>query len=190
MRKPIVVGNWKMNGTSNQIQDLVKSVDNGVKGLSSVDVVLSPPSIFITKVKELTNKTNLKISAQNCCYALSGAYTGEISPSMLQEFGCEYVILGHSERRQLFAETDKLIAKKFLTAYKTGIKPILCIGETLEERQNNQTLSVIDRQLDAVIAVAGIEAFTTAIVAYEPVWAPRVVALVRLLNKQSKYMLI
>jgi triosephosphate isomerase len=111
------------------------------------------------------------MAAQNCHFATSGAYTGEISPHMVREFGCKYVILGHSERRQLFAETNELIAKKFHAAYEAGVKPILCIGEKLAERESRQTLQVIDQQLDEVINLVGVQIFAEAIIAYEPVWA-------------------
>ncbi len=170
MRKPIVAGNWKMHGTRSQVEELVQNIIRNTHDLL-VDIVLSPPSIFIPQVAELINKTNLKLAAQNCFYAANGAYTGEISPIMLQEFCCNYVILGHSERRQLFAETDELIAKKFLAAYHVGVTPILCIGETMTEREDGQTLQIIDKQLDAVIELVGIQEFTESIIAYEPVWA-------------------
>ena len=170
MRKPMVAGNWKMYGTKSQVDELVKDIASNSHDLS-IDIVLAPPSIFISQVAALTNKTNLKFAAQNCFYAVNGAYTGEISPIMLQEFGCSYVILGHSERRQLFGEGDELIAKKFHAAYHAGVMPILCVGETMAERENGQTLGIIDKQLDAVISLAGIQVFSQAIIAYEPVWA-------------------
>ena len=166
MRKPMVVGNWKMNGTKKQAEELIKNIINNSSDLV-IDVVVSPPSIFIQQVSILINKTNLKLAAQNCHFAANGAYTGEISPLMVQEFGCKYVILGHSERRQLFAETNELIAKKFHAAYDAGIKPILCIAE----RESGQTLRVIDQQLEEVIALVGVQVFSEAIIAYEPVWA-------------------
>jgi triosephosphate isomerase len=136
-----------------------------------IDIVISPSSIFIQQVSILADKTNLQIAAQNCHFANNGAYTGEISPQMVQEFGCKYVILGHSERRLLFAETNELIAKKFNAAYGVGLKPILCIGEKLEEKEKGQTLQVLDRQLNEVINLVGAQVFAEAIIAYEPVWA-------------------
>ena len=166
----MVVGNWKMNGTRHQVKELINNITSNV-GNSLVEVVVAPPSIFIDQVAELTKVTSVKLAAQNCSHECKGAYTGEVSPIMLQEFGCKYVILGHSERRQLFAERDELIAKKVKAAYDAGVTPILCVGETMAERDNQQTLQVIDRQLDAVIAVTGLEIFTQAIIAYEPVWA-------------------
>jgi len=170
MRKSMIVGNWKMNGTKKQVDELVKSIIANSSDLS-IDIVLSPPSIFIQQVSSLIDKTNLKLAAQNCHFATTGAYTGEISPYMIQEFGCKYVILGHSERRQLFAESDELIAKKFHAAYHVGVRPILCIGEKLTERENGQTLQVIEQQLEEVIIINGVEIFSEAIIAYEPVWA-------------------
>lgn len=170
MRKPMVVGNWKMNGNKNQVNELIKNIITNSSEIA-IEIIVSPPGIFIQQVAALINKTNLKLAAQNCHFAANGAYTGEISPSMLQEFGCKYVILGHSERRQLFTETDELIAKKFHAAYHAGIIPILCMGERLAERENGQTLQVIDQQLDAVITLVGAQVFADAVIAYEPVWA-------------------
>lgn len=170
MRTALVAGNWKMNGDSGSIQTLMKDLSLGLTG-SSVEVLVCPPSVYLANVKGLSAGTSIAVGAQNASQHKSGAYTGEISLDMLRDLGCEYVILGHSERRSLYAETDTEVAEKFIAAVDAGIKPILCVGETLEERESGETLAVVGRQLKAVIDAAGIEKFTDAVVAYEPVWA-------------------
>lgn len=172
MRKPMVVGNWKMHGNKIQVQELVTNIAAYFAQVSAnVEIVLAPPSIFMSQVAALIDKTNLKLAAQNCHFASNGAYTGEISPIMVKEFGGNYVILGHSERRQWFAETNAFIAKKLQAVYHAGIIPILCIGENLLEREAGQTLAVIEQQLAEIIAIVGIEIFAKVVIAYEPVWA-------------------
>ena len=170
MRTAFVAGNWKMNGNTDSINELMGGLVNSINS-SSVEVLVCPPSVYISQVKSLTESSKISVGAQNVSENANGAFTGEISLSMLNDLGCEYVILGHSERRSLYAETDQLVAAKFIAAVESGVKPILCVGETLEERENGETLKVVSRQLNAVIDAAGIEKFADAVVAYEPVWA-------------------
>lgn len=170
MRTAFVAGNWKMNGNTDSINELMGGLVNSINS-SSVEVLVCPPSVYISQVKSLTESSKISVGAQNVSENANGAFTGEVSLSMLNDLGCEYVILGHSERRSLYAETDQLVAAKFIAAVESGVKPILCVGETLEERENGETLKVVSRQLNAVLDAAGIEKFADAVVAYEPVWA-------------------
>lgn len=171
MRKALVAGNWKMNGSREQAQQLVADLSNGLADCGAVDAVICPPAVFLDQVNQLLSASVIKLGAQNCSEFSSGAYTGEVSADMLVDFGCEYVILGHSERRALFLETNGQIAAKFEAAKAAGLKPIFCVGETLEQRQSEQTLAVIAAQVDAVLQRLGKQAFNAAVVAYEPVWA-------------------
>jgi triosephosphate isomerase len=170
-RRPLVAGNWKMNGNRAEAAALADAIARGVGPASKVEVVVCPPFILIPLVAERLAGTAVGWGAQNLSAHSSGAYTGEVSGPMLKDFGCTYVIVGHSERRTYYGEDDKLVAEKFLAAQSHGLIPILCVGETLAERQSDQTEQVIARQLDAVLAKAGIAAFRNAVVAYEPVWA-------------------
>ena len=170
MRTALVAGNWKMNGDSGSIQTLMEGLSAGLTD-SSVEVLVCPPSVYLANVKSLSAGTSIAVGAQNASQHKSGAYTGETSLDMLRDLGCDYVILGHSERRSLYAETDIEVAEKFIAAVDAGVKPILCVGETLEERESGDTLAVVGRQLKVVIEAAGIDRFTDAVVAYEPVWA-------------------
>lgn len=171
MRTALVAGNWKMNGDSNFINELMKGLNQQVSSADSAEVLVCPPFVYLSQVNELVQASPIKLGAQNASAQEKGAYTGEVSLSMLQDCGCEYVILGHSERRSLFAETDAVVAEKFIAAVDAGVKPILCVGESLAERENGQTLDVVGRQVKAVIEAAGIEKFADAVIAYEPVWA-------------------
>ncbi len=170
MRTALVAGNWKMNGDSGFISELMTGLKTGVPA-SGVEVLVCPPSVYLSQVKAQAEGSVIALGAQNVSEQKSGAFTGEISLSMLQDLGCEYVILGHSERRSIYAETDELVAQKFIATVEAGLKPILCVGETLEEREAGQTLEVVGRQIRAVVEAAGIEAFADAVIAYEPVWA-------------------
>jgi len=169
-RQILVAANWKMNGTLETIRPLMKSIIEGVQGVTT-EVAICPPSVFIAELAANLADSEIKLGAQNVSQLEKGAYTGEISVSMLKDFACQYVIVGHSERRALYAEKDLLVAEKFIAVQASGMIPILCVGELLEEREANDTETVIARQLDAVIELAGIEAFKNAVVAYEPVWA-------------------
>jgi len=169
MRRALVAGNWKMNGRTDFINELMNELVSGIQ-TSAVDVLVCPPAIYLSQVKSLSGSF-IAVGAQNVSENPDGAFTGEISLPMLSDLGCEYVILGHSERRSLYAETDLVVADKFIATVAAGLKPILCVGETLEEREQGKTLDVVGRQLKAVIDAAGIDKFADAVIAYEPVWA-------------------
>ncbi len=169
-RQILVAANWKMNGTLETIRPLLRSVLQGVQGIKA-EVAICPSSIYIPELAGHLGESEISLGAQNVSHLESGAYTGEVSALMLKDYGCQYVIVGHSERRALYAENDVLVARKFIAVQAKGMMPILCVGELLEERESNNTEEVIARQLDAVIELAGIEAFKNAVVAYEPVWA-------------------
>ncbi|WP_415897426.1 triose-phosphate isomerase [Neptuniibacter sp. QD72_48] len=170
MRTALVAGNWKMNGNSASINTLMEGLNAELKS-NAVDVLVCPPSIYLSQVQALTADSVIALGAQNVSEQNNGAFTGEISLEMLQDLSCEYVILGHSERRSLYAESDELVADKFKATVAVGLKPILCVGETLEEREEGNTLAVVERQIKAVVNAAGIEQFKDAVIAYEPVWA-------------------
>lgn len=176
-RRPMVAGNWKMNGDANLASALFVEFTKQLSA-QSPEVVLCPPTIYLESVKkafdnsELDFKSNvIKLGAQSVSEHDKGAYTGEISASMLKDSGCQYVIIGHSERRSHFGETSDVIAEKFAAAKEKGLIPILCMGESAEEREANQTFNVISNEIDTVIARNGINAFDQAVIAYEPLWA-------------------
>ncbi|MHB8454219.1 MAG: triose-phosphate isomerase [Acidiferrobacterales bacterium] len=171
MRRAMVAGNWKMNGSQTESGALVREIQQGLGKTGRTEVVVCPPFILIPMVAAQITAPNMVWGGQNLGIHKSGAYTGEISGPMLRDFGCSYVIVGHSERRALYAETDQLVAEKFKAAQDAGLVPILCVGETLSERDAGQTESVVGRQLDAVVELAGIGALANSVIAYEPVWA-------------------
>jgi triose-phosphate isomerase len=168
MRKAIIAGNWKMNNTASEGVALVKAIAPLVTE-ATCDVVVCVPAIDIPAVSEALKGTNIRLGAENVHFAEKGAYTGEISAAMLKEYGVEYVIIGHSERRQYFGETDETVNKRTLTALNAGLTPIVCVGETLEERETGKTEAVLHRQLEE--GLKGVEDITKLVVAYEPVWA-------------------
>ncbi len=168
MRKPIIAGNWKMNNTASQGVALVKAIAPLVED-AECDVVVCVPAIDIPAVGEALKGTKIALGAQNVHFAEKGAYTGEISASMLKEYGVQYVIIGHSERRQYFGETDETVNKRTLAALAAGLTPIVCIGESLEERETGKTESVLAKQIEE--GFKGIEDIKKIVVAYEPVWA-------------------
>ena len=171
MRQPLVAGNWKMNGSTASARALLAEIKAGVDAVAKCEVAVCPPFIYLPLAQaELTN-TAIAWGAQNLSTEAVGAFTGEISAAMLLDCGCSYVIVGHSERRTLYGEDDQRVATKFAVARAAGIKPILCVGETLEEREQGITEAVIARQLDAVIAAQGASALAAGVIAYEPVWA-------------------
>ena len=170
-RRPMVAGNWKMNGSRAESVALVDAVKMGVSGASKAEVVVCPPFILIPLVAEKLAGSAVAWGGQNLSVHKSGAYTGEISGPMLKDYGSTYVIVGHSERRTYYGETDALVAEKYGAAQAVGLIPILCVGETLQEREANQTEAVVARQMDAVIAKHGIASLKNAVIAYEPVWA-------------------
>jgi len=158
-----------MNGTLEGVVQLVEGIKAGDAG--SAQLAVCPPAIFLAQVAEMIEGSTIGLGAQNVCDQASGAYTGEISADMLKEVGCRYAIVGHSERRALYGESDDLVAARCAMAAQAGLIPILCVGETLEERQQGVTESVVARQLDAVIDAQGVAIFANAVIAYEPVWA-------------------
>ena len=168
MRKPIIAGNWKMNNTASEGVALVNAIAPLVKD-ANCDVVVCVPAIDIPAVSKALEGTNITLGAQNVHFAEKGAYTGEISANMLLEYGVEYVIIGHSERRQYFGETDETVNKRTLTALKAGLTPIVCIGESLEERESGKTEQVLATQIKD--GLKDIEDITKVVIAYEPVWA-------------------
>ena len=168
MRKPIIAGNWKMNNTASEGVALVNALKESVKG-ANCDVVVCVPAIDIPAVSEAIKGSNIELGAQNVHFAQKGAYTGEISADMLKEYGVKYVIIGHSERRQYFGETDETVNKRTLAALEAGLIPIVCIGESLEERETGKTEEVLDRQIEQ--GLKGIDDISKIVIAYEPVWA-------------------
>ena len=170
MRRSLVVGNWKMNGTCASSESLARNIIAGLDS-NKADIAVCVPYVYIPAISEVVSNTNLALGAQNVADKPSGAFTGEVSASMLNEFNCKYAIVGHSERRSYYGDTNESVAARFCQAQEQNIIPILCVGETLEQREKDQTFTVINEQLDAVINMAGIEAFNTAVIAYEPVWA-------------------
>ena len=172
MRKPFVAGNWKMHGSKASILNLVTGLNAKAGELKGVDVAICPPSLYIDFTKRSLSTNAIAIGAQNMAEEPhQGAFTGEGSASMLKDLGCCYVILGHSERRAIYGETSSEIANKVQVALDAGITPILCVGETLQERESGVMESVISEQLDAVLDLVGIAAFKEVVIAYEPVWA-------------------
>ncbi len=171
MRKKLVVGNWKMNGGLDSNEALLKAIADAKDSLNGVDVSVCVPFPYLFQPAMLFENTAITWGAQNVSEHMIGAYTGEVSAAMLREFSCKYALVGHSERRTLYGESDEMVARKFITAQKAGITPILCVGETLVEREANATESVVGRQLDKVIELAGIAALENSVLAYEPVWA-------------------
>lgn len=171
MRTPLVAGNWKMNGSRESAGSLLEALVRGLEDGVNAEVLVCPPFVHLADAQRVLRGSGVRLGAQSLCAEESGAFTGEISAVMLQDFDCEYVIVGHSERRALYHEDDALVARKFMAAIKNGLVPVLCVGETLEERERGVTSEVIRRQMTAVLTAAGIEAFAQAVVAYEPVWA-------------------
>ena len=168
MRLPMIAGNWKMNTTVSEATELVKAMRAELDKIDNIDKVICPPFVSLAPVRELIEGSSIKLGAQNIFFAEKGAYTGEISPLMLADL-CEFVIIGHSERRQYFNETGEIVNKKVVAALKAGLKPILCIGERLEENEAGRTEEVVTEQLRS--SLAGIGYLNGLIIAYEPVWA-------------------
>ena len=171
MRKPIVAGNWKMNKTCAEARALVDAMKSELGNLQGVDVVLCPPATALQAVVGATTGTRIDVGAQNMHWEKSGAFTGELSAQMVVEVGCHYVILGHSERRQYFHETDEMVNKKTKAALAAGLHPIVCVGETLQQREAGETQKVVETQVRGSLAGIDAKGLLNTVVAYEPVWA-------------------
>jgi triosephosphate isomerase len=171
MRQPLVAGNWKMHGSRAENASLVRSLLDLLRPEQRAEVLLCPPFVYLWETGRMLKDTDVALGAQSVCAEAHGAFTGEVSAAMLKDVGCRYALVGHSERRQIFGESDALVARKFVAAQSQGLVPVLCVGETLEEREGERTAEVVARQIDAVLSVTGIAAFARAVVAYEPVWA-------------------
>jgi triosephosphate isomerase len=171
MRRKIIAGNWKMHGSRASAQSLIEGIKQGAAKLSAVDIVVFPSFIYLPLAENLLKGTSIAWGAQNVYPGESGAFTGEVSGPMLVDYGCRYVLIGHSERRHVFHESLDVVAAKCKAALQFGLKPVLCVGETLAQREKNETRDVIQEQLVSAIDLVGIEAFENAVIAYEPVWA-------------------
>ena len=172
MRNPIIGGNWKMNkGTPSEAIEMLEELISLVKKIDSVDIVIVPPFTVLFSAIQTVKNTNIMVGAQNMYYEEKGAFTGEVSPVFLKELGCKYVILGHSERRDIFNESDDLINKKLKKALKAGLNPIVCIGEHLEERETGRTKDVIEKQFKLTFKDLKSEELDRVTIAYEPIWA-------------------
>jgi triosephosphate isomerase len=170
MKKLFIVANWKMNGNKRSNEQLINCINDKVCENANIEVIICPPFTYLTQILKLKT-SSIKIGAQNISENQNGACTGEISGSMLQDIKVDYVIIGHSERRQMYNDTNAVIAQKFELAHQNNLIPILCIGESLNERKTGQTLSVIESQIKSIIETTRIELFAKSIIAYEPVWA-------------------
>jgi len=171
MRKPLVAGNWKMHGSRADNAALLGALLDRLPAQGAAEVMVCPPFVYLQETSRLLKDSDVALGAQSLCAEAQGAFTGEVSGAMLRDVGCRYVLVGHSERRQLYGEHDALVARKFVAAQASALVPVLCVGETLEEREGGRTTEVVSRQLDAVLAVSGAGAFGNAVIAYEPVWA-------------------
>lgn len=180
MRRILVAGNWKMHGSVDMTTELIAGVSNSLSEFSesgelAYDILVCPPFPYLAKAADIagSQSINVAVGAQNVSPHASGAYTGEISLSMVAELGCTYVLLGHSERREYYDETDEIVAEKFAACIEAEplVTPVLCIGESLAEREAGDTEAVVERQINAVLDKVGIEGFTNSVIAYEPVWA-------------------
>lgn len=170
-KRPLVAANWKLNGSRFRNERLVSDIRTGLLEHPGADVVLCPPYVYLGDLAGFLAGSTLRLGAQDVAAEDEGAFTGEVSAPMLRDVGCEFVIVGHSERRALYGDTDEAVSRKVAAACRGGLKPILCVGETLAEREKGTTLAVVTRQIDAVLADNGVEPFDNGLIAYEPVWA-------------------
>jgi triosephosphate isomerase len=171
MRRPIVAGNWKLHGSRAENARLVEDIMAQLPSKPSGQCIVCPPFVYLQEIARLLRGSSVELGAQDVCAESQGAFTGEVSAAMLKDVGCEYVIVGHSERRLIYRESEQLVARKFAAAQSKSLVPILCVGEQLAERDAGRTTDVVGRQLDAVLELVGIDAFAHAVIAYEPVWA-------------------
>jgi triosephosphate isomerase len=170
-RRPLLAGNWKMQGTRAEAEALLSALKSQVADADDREVVVAPPFTALETAARTLAGSSIRLAAQNLHWEPQGAFTGEVSGSMLQELGCQYVIVGHSERRQYFGETDEIVARKVQAAQRDGLLPIVCVGETLEERERGETLTVITRQIRSGLQDQDAAALSAVVVAYEPIWA-------------------
>jgi triosephosphate isomerase len=170
MRKTIVAGNWKMNASKESVNKLVMGILSGMSNVSS-EVVICAPFPYLSQVEALITHSQVRLGAQNLNTNMSGAFTGEVSADMIKDFGAQHVIVGHSERRSFYGETNTIVAEKVKAALDSGLIPLFCVGETLEQREAGETESVVAAQINTVADLVGIDAFLNIVVAYEPVWA-------------------
>jgi len=170
-RLPIIAGNWKMNKTIGEALDLTRQLKASIPKVEGVEVAIAPPFTALYAVQKELEGTSIWLAAQNLFYEEKGAYTGEVSPLMLKEIGCHYVIIGHSERRQFFGETDETVGRRIKAALGQGLRVIFCIGETLKEREQERTFSVIERQVERGLSQFREKEISGVVIAYEPVWA-------------------
>lgn len=171
MRKPLIAGNWKLHKTISEACELSATLAKELANVDDVDIVVAPVFTALSSVAATLEGSPVKLAAQNCYPAETGAFTGEVSPLLLKDAGCDYVIIGHSERRQLLEEGDAFINQKIIKALETGLKPILCIGETLQERETDQMLEVLTTQIKAGLANLSATHMADLVIAYEPIWA-------------------
>ncbi|WPC73907.1 triose-phosphate isomerase [Vibrio porteresiae] len=173
MRRPVVMGNWKLNGSKAMVTELLNGLNAAVADIEGVDIVVAPPALYLDQAERLIKEggNKLILGAQNTDIHNSGAFTGDVSPEMLKDFGATHIIIGHSERREYHAESDEFVAKKFAFLKENGLTPVLCIGETEAQNEAGETEAVCARQINAVIKTQGVEALRGAIIAYEPIWA-------------------
>ncbi|WP_410012712.1 triose-phosphate isomerase [Sodalis sp. C49] len=171
MRYPLVMGNWKLNGSKRLVNDLIAALRTELNGVTGCGVAIAPPVVYLEQAKRQLAGSQLALGAQNVDTNLSGAFTGEVSAEMLKDIGAKYIIIGHSERRTYHKESDELIAEKFAVLKEAGLIPVLCIGESEAENEAGETEAVCARQLDAVLNAMGAKAFDNAVIAYEPIWA-------------------
>ncbi len=171
MPTALIVGNWKMNGTLEEARPLATAIRDGVRRIRGADVVLCPPFTALSTVAEILKDSAVRLGGQNCHHEAAGAHTGEISPVMLVEIGCQYVLVGHSERRREMGETDEVINLKVRSALAHGLTPILCVGETADERRQGLTFPTVEGQLRAGLAGVSVESIAKSVLAYEPIWA-------------------
>mgnify|MGYP001319050031 CR=1 FL=1 len=170
-RMPLIAGNWKMHTSQAEARSLAAAVVSASNGLTDREVMIAPPFTALAAVAEVVRGSQVRLAAQNICWAEQGAFTGEIAPGMLRELGCSMAIIGHSERRQIFGETDALINQRVAGALRNGITPVLCFGETLDERESGQTMTVLERQVRSGLAGIIVTDPVNMVLAYEPVWA-------------------
>lgn len=171
MRKPLIVGNWKMNNSITESTALVNRIKTLAKDIAGVEIVVAPPFTALNSVRNIIAGSNIKLGAQNLFWEDSGAYTGEVSPLMIRDIGCEYVIIGHSERRGYFHESDEVVNKKIRAALRNKLKAIICVGESLKERKEDKTMQVIESQIKMGLEGISAEEIKEITIAYEPIWA-------------------